>query len=104
MFPPHHGLEATHVINGQTCIFTGGVLINRNDVVTKSEIKQSTMVIWDTDKRTFTDQNELHNEKTMESMFEDTYFIALNLYQKLQAAIKNQKGTFDEADIQKSYA
>ena len=62
------------------------------------------MGIWDKDKRTFTNPNNLHNEEAMEGMFEGTWIMALYLYQVPQYALKNKMGNFDEADLQKSYS
>ena len=50
------------------------------------------MGIWDKEKRTFTNPNELHNEEAMEVMFEGTGIAALYLYQYPQAALKNKTG------------
>ena len=50
------------------------------------------MGIWDKEKRTFTNPNELHNEEAMEVMFEGTGIAALYLDQDPQAALKNKTG------------
>ena len=62
------------------------------------------MSIWDKDKRTFTNPNELHNEEEMKSMFEGIHLKTLYLDKYPRGALKNKLGNFDEADIQKSYA
>ena len=62
------------------------------------------MGIWDKEKRTSTNPNEIHNEEAMEGMFEGTGLTALYLYQDPQAALKNKMGNLDEEDLQKAYA
>ena len=62
------------------------------------------MDIWDKDKRTFTEPNELHNEEAMEGMFKITGLTALYLDQDPQAVLENKMGNCDKADLQKSYA
>ena len=101
---PHHKLEETQVLNGLTCILSEELLINPNYSVTRSGIERSTMGIWDKDKRTFTNPNDLHNEGVMEGMFNGTGLNSLYIYQDPQAALKNKIGNFDEADLQKAYA
>ena len=39
----------------------------------------------------------------MESMFEGTGLTELDIYQDPKAALRNQMGTFDEADVHKYY-
>ena len=46
------------------------------------------MVIWDKEKRTFTEPNELHNEEAMEVMFKGTSLMALDLDHYPQALMK----------------
>ena len=55
------------------------------------------MGIWDKEKHTLTDPNELHNEETMEGMFEGTGITASYLDQEPQAALKKKMRNFDEA-------
>ena len=57
------------------------------------------MVIYDNDKRTFTNPNELHNEEAVESIFGGTGLTALDINHYPQASLKNQIGSFDEAYI-----
>ena len=51
------------------------------------------MGIWDKDKLTFADPNELHNEEAMEGVFKGTGLVALDLDQDPQAYLK-KKGKF----------
>ena len=60
------------------------------------------MGIWDKEKRTFTDPNELHNEKAMEGMLEGTDITSLYLNQDPQAAMKNKISNFDKSDLRKA--
>ena len=62
------------------------------------------MGIWDKDKRTFSNPNELNNEELVEFMFEGTGLAALDLDQDPQTMLKNKMGNFHEANFQKSYA
>ena len=62
MYFPHHEVEATHVLNGLLCIISEELLINSKNFITISGIDIATMGIWDKEKRTFTNPNELHNE------------------------------------------
>ena len=62
------------------------------------------MGIWDKDKCTFTNPNELHNEEEMEGIFEDTGLTALDLDKDPHTTIKNKMGNVDEADVQRAYA
>ena len=73
MYFPHHMVEATQVLNGIPCILSEEILFNPNDFITRSGIKQGTIIIWDKYKRTSTDPNELHNEKSMEDMLKGTF-------------------------------
>ena len=104
MYFHHHKVEATQALNGLPCIISEELPINPNDIITRSEIKQATMVIWDKYKCTFTDPNELHNEEDMEGMFKGTGLTVLYLDQEPQTALKNKMGNFDDADLQKAYA
>ena len=57
------------------------------------------MEIWFKYKLNFADPNELNNEKAMDSMFKVTDLPALDIDQDPQDALKNQRDTFDEADL-----
>ena len=103
MYFPHHKVEATQALNGIPCILFEELLINPNIFITISGIEQSTMGIRDKYKCTFTEPNELHNEESMEGMFEGTVLTTLYLYQDPQVALKNKMSYFDEGDLQKSY-
>ena len=92
MYFPHHKVEATQDFNGMPCIIYEDLLIKTNDFITISGIEIYTMGIWDKEKRTFTNPNELHNEEAMEVMFEGTGIAALYLDQDPQAALKNKTG------------
>ena len=48
------------------------------------------MGIFDKEKRTFTDPDELHNEEAMEGMFNGTGLTALYLDQEPQAVLKKK--------------
>ena len=61
MYFPHNKVEATHILNGMPCILSEELLINPNYFFTRSGIDRSNMGIWDKEKRTFTDPNQLHN-------------------------------------------
>ena len=63
MYFPHHKVEATQDFNGMPCIIYEDLLIKTNDFITISGIEIYTMGIWDKEKRTFTNPNELHNEE-----------------------------------------
>ena len=104
MYFTHDMIEELQVLNGPPCILSGYLLIIINNVITRSGIDQATMGIQDKKKRTFTNLNELHNEKATEGMFKDTGITALYLYQDPQAALKNKMGNLDEEDLQKAYA
>ena len=62
------------------------------------------MGTWDKEKRTLTDPDELHKDEATEGMFKNTVIAALDLDQDTQAALNNKMGSFDEADLHKSYA
>ena len=72
MYFPHHIVEATQIINGIPCILYEELLFNPNDFITRSGIKKATMIIWDKDKHTSTDPNELYNEKAKDGMLKGT--------------------------------
>ena len=57
------------------------------------------MGIWDKEKRTFTDPNELHNEEAMEDMFKGTCLTSLYLDQDPRYRLKDKIGNFDEVDL-----
>ena len=103
MYFIHRKLGSTQVLNILPYIISEDLLINPNNLITRSGIEKDTMSIWDKDKRTYTDPNELHNEEAVEGMFTDTGLTSLDLYQDPQAALKNKMGNFDEDDIHKSY-
>ena len=65
MYFPHHKVEATQFLNGLIYILSEELLINPNNFITRSDIERDNMGIWDTEKRTFTVPNELHNEEEM---------------------------------------
>ena len=52
------------------------------------------MGIQDKDKHTFNDQNESHNEEEVEGMFEGRSLTYLDLYQCVQAGLKNKMEFF----------
>ena len=104
IFFPNHRVESTNDLNGLTCILSEELLVNPNCFITGSGIERATMGIWDKDKSTFTDQNELNNQEAMEIMLQVTCIMALDLYQDPQAALKNKMRNFYQADLQKSYA
>ena len=52
------------------------------------------MGIWDKEKCTFTDPNELHNEEAMEGMFKFTGLTEIYLNQDSQSALKKNNGDF----------
>ena len=104
MYFPHHMVEATQVLNGIPCILSEELLFNPNDFINRSGIEQATMSIWDKEKRTYTDPNELYNEKAKDSMLKGTGLTELDLNQDPQAALKKKTSNFDEADIQKYYS
>ena len=101
---PHHKIETTQVLNGRHCILLEELLINPNNLITISGIDQATMVIWDKDKHTFTEPNDLYNEEDMEGMLEGTGLMALDIYQDPQSVLKIKMGHFDESGLQKYYA
>ena len=101
---PHNKVEATKVLNILPFIITKEILINPKNCMNRSGIEKATMGLWDMDKSTFTDPNKFHNDKAMESMFEGTGLTAMDLDQDPKDYLNNQMGTFDEVDIQKSYA
>ena len=87
-----------------TCIISEELLINPNDVVTRSGIERATMGIWDKETFPFANPNELHTEEAMEGILEVNGFTALYLDQETQASLKKTMGNFDDADLQKAYA
>ena len=88
MYFPHHKVEATQVLNGLPCTISEELLINPNYFVTRSGIEQATMGIWDKDKLTFTNSNELHNGEVVEFMFKGTGLLTLYIDQDPQSALK----------------
>ena len=62
------------------------------------------MGIWDKEKCTFANPNELHNEESIEGIFKVTGIIALYLDQGPQSVLKNKMVIFYEADLQKDFA
>ena len=77
----HHKVESTQVLNGLPFILDEYLLINHNNFITKSGIEQATMDIWDKEKRTVTNPNEIHNEEMTEVMFKGTGLMPLDLDQ-----------------------
>ena len=69
MYFPHHKVESTQALNWLPCILSEELLINPINFITRSGIERATMGIWDKEKHTFTDPNELHNEEAMEGVF-----------------------------------
>ena len=61
MYFPHHKVESMQVLSIIPCIIAKEILINPNYFITRSGIERATMGIWDKDKRSFTDPNELHH-------------------------------------------
>ena len=61
MYLPHNKVETTKICNGVPCVLFEELLVNPNNLITRSGIEISTMGIWDKEKRTFTNPNELHN-------------------------------------------
>ena len=53
------------------------------------------MGVWDKDKPTSTDPDELYNEEVMEGIFEGTGLTELDLDQDPKAGLRNIKGNFD---------
>ena len=78
---PHHKVEPTKVLYVLPCIISKELLINPNKFIARSGIERVTTGVWDKDKCTFADQNELHNEEGMKSMFEDIGIPELDLDQ-----------------------
>ena len=101
---PRHKVEVTQVLNGLPYIIYEELLVNPKHFITRSGIGQGTMEVWDKDKRTFAKPNYLYNEEVVDSMFNCTGIMALDIDQDPQFTLKNQMGTFDEADHQRSYA
>ena len=58
---PHCKLEATQFLNGLTCILSEELTVNPNGFIAILGVERATMGVWDIYKRTFTNQNELHN-------------------------------------------
>ena len=99
MYFIHHKVESTQVLNVISCILSEELLVNPNNCITRSGINQATMGIWDKEKCTLTDPNELHIEEVIECMLKGTGITALDLYQDPQSALKNKMGNFDGADL-----
>ena len=83
-------MEETQIINKIKLILSQELLINTNNLITRTGIKRATVGLWYKDKCTFTDPNELHNEESMESIFEGTGITALDLDKDSQFALKNK--------------
>ena len=62
MYFPHNKVEATQVLNVLTYILSEELLINFNFFIIIPEIEQATLGIWNKNKRTSADPNELNNE------------------------------------------
>ena len=97
-------MEVTQVLNGLPCIIYEELLIDPNDLINRSGIGRATIGIWDKEKRTFSDPNDLYDDEAMKSILEGTGITSLDLDQDHQAALENKMGNFDEADLQKSCA
>ena len=100
---PRHKVEATQVLYRLPCILYQELLVITNVFITISGIERATMGIWDKEKRTFANSNELHNEESMEGVFKGTGLTALYLDQEPKYVLKNRMEYFDEANLQKVY-
>ena len=65
MYFPHHKVEETQGLTVPPSIITEELLINPNNFITRSGIKQATMGIRDKEKCTLTDPNDLHSEEVI---------------------------------------
>ena len=103
MYLTHHKVEAIQVLNGTPCSIYEEILTNPNNFIKISGNEIATMGIWDKEKRTFTNPNELNNEDAIEGMSKGTGIMALDLDHDPQYVSKNKMGKFDDANLQKPY-
>ena len=72
------------------CTIYEELLTNPKIFITRSGTEKASTVIWDKEKCTYNDPNELHNEESMEGIFEGTDLTALDLDQDPQDALKKK--------------